>query len=406
MRAVVIAIKENKAAVAGSGGHFGYVDNNGYEVGQILEVEEEVFYSEKALTSEATDLRELSKEEGEEAASAVKKRSRIAEKIIHSHIFVPSIAAAAVMLLFAGVAYANAATAYTVSFSGDASVELSMNVFDRVVGINAADNEVSGVYTGLLFSKLPKAYETVLETVGELNDETDGETHVSANVEANSFLGESRVTAVINELTQATENWNESQDRTHISLDFSGNNEPVPVQKTDQNEKESEPVTNQDTEKEKNTEKEPVNDRQENQEQGDNNKEKPTEPSPESNDKETKNTGQIPQPETVTGQENTDKPTEVEKPAEDKKAPDPKPAVKDDAGNQSDNGTGGNSEGLQPPSKPDQGIGQDESSNPANPMDHDNPPEPGNNSPPPEPPGNEDHNDNREEPHNMGGSGH
>ncbi|MCR5403134.1 MAG: hypothetical protein K6E91_04845 [Butyrivibrio sp.] len=451
MRAVVIAIKENKAAVAGSGGHFGYIDNNGYEVGQILEVAEEVFDIGEETSPEAA-LKVLSKENGKEIDYAAKKRPRVIDNVFKSLRFDKFIAVAAVMLLFIGMNFANAATAYTVSLGGDASVELSMNVFDRVVGINAGDNEVSGVYTGLFFSKLSMAYEKVLESVENLNDETDGETYVSATVEVNSFLGESKVTAVINELTMATDNWNESQNRAHVNLDFSGKENPAPVKDKGGIEKESAPVIDEGTEKEKSIEEKPQGTQDKNQGQEENNRENPTDINRGSNENETQQREQNQQPETD-NKENTDKPAPMKETKEDNKSPASKPDVKENAGKQSEGGARDNN-AVQPPPKPDQGIGQegndipDKSVDhgnqrddiPDKSVDHDNPPEPDintmpdkidtpgsegnpddNNDPgqdhnsgddninenaPPEPPGNEDHNGNHEEPQNMGGSGH
>ena len=42
MRAVVIAIKENRAAVAAEGGDLRYVADRGYVIGQIIEIDDAI----------------------------------------------------------------------------------------------------------------------------------------------------------------------------------------------------------------------------------------------------------------------------------------------------------------------------------------------------------------------------
>ena len=117
MKAVVIGVKENKAAVLMHDGSMRYVENKGYEKGTILELPD----TDDAVT-------------GFEAAK--KKR------IVHfPQRFMYSAAASLVVLTLSGAMVSFACPVSTIPLSSDPEVTLGVNVYGRVIEINAGNNE-------------------------------------------------------------------------------------------------------------------------------------------------------------------------------------------------------------------------------------------------------------------------
>ncbi len=186
MRAVVIAVKENKAAVATASGELGYVDNKGYEVGQILELDQ---LPHKEATGKV-----LKRSVIQRLPGPVKTVLRAA----------PNLAAAAVLLLFTGGMTANAAPAYTVSVDAGERVVLSVNMFDRVIGTDTNSS------LDLQFRDLSQAFERVLQNDAE--NSSGKEKVVTAGIRSDSRLGSLRTKEAALVLDKVIEDFNKKED--------------------------------------------------------------------------------------------------------------------------------------------------------------------------------------------------
>ncbi len=186
MRAVVIAVKENKAAVATASGELGYVDNKGYEVGQILELDQ---LPHKEATGKVLKRSVIQRFPG-----PVKTVLRAA----------PNLAAAAVLLLFTGGMTANAASAYTVSVDAGERVVLSVNMFDRVIGTDTNSS------LDLQFRDLSQAFERVLQNDAE--NSSGKEKVVTVGIRSDSRLGSLRTKEAALVLDKVIEDFNKKED--------------------------------------------------------------------------------------------------------------------------------------------------------------------------------------------------
>ena len=132
MRAVVIAIRDKKAAIALEGGELRYVDNAQYEIGQVIDVAEE----------------------------KPAKKSKISVFKVSWMSYMA--AAAAAVLIVIGTATVNAAPVSYVTISVKPSITYGVNVFDRVVSATAENDDGQKVLEGLgrdvTKLKLPEAF--------------------------------------------------------------------------------------------------------------------------------------------------------------------------------------------------------------------------------------------------------
>ncbi len=201
MRAVVIAIKENRAAVALEGGTFRYIDNDDYEIGQILELSDDAFVGEDTEEKEQSNVNNK-----HDFRDGLSKGRRGMFRVL------PNIAAAAILLLVTGAASISSMAAYTVTIDGEEPVELKVNLFDRVVGTNMEDS------ASLQFSKLPEAFETVLLT----KEESAGEEQiiVSTSIAPSSYMSERKLEGVERKLNRAVDHINEERKESRIVLDI------------------------------------------------------------------------------------------------------------------------------------------------------------------------------------------
>ena len=113
MKAVVLEIKENKAAVLDDTGVVHAVKNKGYEVGQKLEVTE--------FELKKDEIKSLN-------TSKISRFTRTAAAVL------------AVAIIGGGVT-AYAAPVSTVTVDGASSIEYKLNLFDRVVGMEATEDD-------------------------------------------------------------------------------------------------------------------------------------------------------------------------------------------------------------------------------------------------------------------------
>ncbi|MCR4589622.1 MAG: hypothetical protein K5668_02235 [Lachnospiraceae bacterium] len=126
MRAVVLKIKENKAAVLLKDGSLCHIEDKGYEQGTVLELLENEYA-------------------GEKAAESVKKRSAI---LFHRR-FTYSAAACLATLMLSGAMVSYACPVRTVPASSGTSVSLGVNIYGKVVEINSTDENEEKILRGL-----------------------------------------------------------------------------------------------------------------------------------------------------------------------------------------------------------------------------------------------------------------
>ncbi|MBQ9549951.1 MAG: hypothetical protein IJU87_03975 [Lachnospiraceae bacterium] len=117
MKAVVISVKENRAAVLMRDGSLRYVENRGYEKGSILELPD-------------TDNAVISFE-----------KAKTRYNLRFPRRFAYSAAASFAVLMLSGAMVSFACPASTVALSSDPEVTLGVNVYGRVVEINAGNDE-------------------------------------------------------------------------------------------------------------------------------------------------------------------------------------------------------------------------------------------------------------------------
>ncbi len=193
MRAVVIAIKDNRAAVAAEGGDLRYITDRGYVIGQILEIDD-----------------------AKETPEKIRKRHFSFAR------YTNMIAAAAVMLIFLGSVTANAAAVSTVTLDVNPSVSYELNVFDRVVGVTANNEdgadllaEISG---DVMFKKLPVAFQITLDSIKDSGLLATEELLVTTSVEAHNYLGINREEIIVKELENTADVWNMRQSDCQVTL--------------------------------------------------------------------------------------------------------------------------------------------------------------------------------------------
>ncbi len=193
MRAVVIAIKENRAAVAAEGGDLRYVADRGYVIGQIIEIDD-----------------------AKETPEKVRRRHFSFARYRYM------IAAAAVMLIFLGSVTANAAAVSTVTLDVNPSVSYELNVFDRVVGVTANNEDGAGLLAEIsgdvMFKKLPVAFQITLDSIKERGLGATEELLVTTSVETHNYLGINREEIIVKELENTADVWNMRQSDCQVTI--------------------------------------------------------------------------------------------------------------------------------------------------------------------------------------------
>lgn len=126
MRAVVIAIKNGKAAVAGENGLMCYIKDDSYQVGQILEVDDGLMGNRSVSHNE----------------NAVRFGNRIAHFAVRNS---SGLAAALCLALATGGICAYAAPVKTVTDSRTPEIEYSLNILGRVIAVTSDEAEEADI---------------------------------------------------------------------------------------------------------------------------------------------------------------------------------------------------------------------------------------------------------------------
>ena len=192
MRCVILEIKGRKAALLSDDGAFRAVPDEGYRVGQVLD-----------LT--AVELARLENK----ARNMADGQGKIIDigRFIRRH---SAVAAAAVVMALAGGT--GVAAAYvpvsTVSLESDAAMTLRLNVFDRVLSVRAENEdarEMADTLSGMVRGqKLENAMSAALDIMEEQGRIPEGESDVRVTVESRFNRGE----RLEERLWQTVEEWN------------------------------------------------------------------------------------------------------------------------------------------------------------------------------------------------------
>ncbi len=192
MRCVILEIKGRKAALLSDDGAFRAVPDEGYRVGQVLD-----------LT--AVKLARLENK----ARNMADGQGKIIDigRFIRRH---SAVAAAAVVMALAGGT--GVAAAYvpvsTVSLESDAAMTLRLNVFDRVLSVRAENEdarEMADTLSGMVRGqKLENAMSAALDIMEEQGRIPEGESDVRVTVESRFNRGE----RLEERLWQTVEEWN------------------------------------------------------------------------------------------------------------------------------------------------------------------------------------------------------
>ena len=195
MRAVVISVKGSKAAVAFKGGALRYIENEGFERGQILDIPPE-----------------------ETSFIAVEGRKR---RSISLFRFTPSVAAAASVFLLTGAVTAYAFPASTVTIDVNPSLSMGINIFDRVVTADYSNEDgeelLQDISPDLIGKKLPDAVNIVFDGMKE-RDYINGPDIPAASTVDCRIPGRRRE-RIMEELRSSAEDWNRAHKDRSVSFE-------------------------------------------------------------------------------------------------------------------------------------------------------------------------------------------
>ena len=201
MRVVVIAVKDNRAAVAGKGGALKYIENMNYEVGQILDVPMEDGISDHM--------------------DVFRGKSPSKRKTPSMHRFGSSFAAAAAVLIFTGAISAYAMPLSFVTIDVNPSLSLGVNAFNRVItaeGTNDDGSELMDTLSGELMGKeLQEAVDLIFS--GLRDNEYIAGMDTPAEGTVRGLFSDRRNERMINELNSSAERWNKKQKDCSISFE-------------------------------------------------------------------------------------------------------------------------------------------------------------------------------------------
>ena len=131
MKALVLELKENRAAVLDDCGIVHAIADKGYAIGQVLNFTEFELKREEAGTGK----------KGTSANGGTKKGS-LAKAVSELSVFTRVAAAILAVVIVGGGVTAYAAPVSTVTVEGATSVEYKLNIFDRVVEVSIPDEAV------------------------------------------------------------------------------------------------------------------------------------------------------------------------------------------------------------------------------------------------------------------------
>ena len=203
MRAVVIAVKDNKAAVAIEGGELKYVENKNYVTGQIIQVQDA---SPMTVSARRTH----------------RKRSFY----LSSYTRFSGIAAAAVLFVFVGASTVSAAEVSRVTLTAGASVTYGVNIFDRVISVSANNEEgrliIDEISGDVMFRKLSDAFGTILDSIKDGEYIDDENPVIRAEVTTDAAIFGNREETILSELGSAADEWSSKQSGISVSVDKGG----------------------------------------------------------------------------------------------------------------------------------------------------------------------------------------
>lgn len=213
MQNVVLELREDQACVLAKDGIVRIIDNKNYQVGQVLELSEELL----AAADAAHRQRHVKVKNPSAAKRTVYRRAM-------------SIAASLVLLLGAG----GAATAYAAPFSTvtldvNPSLSYKLNAFDRVLSMDSYNDDgeevVEQVKAEVKGKKIEKAIAITLDALSQ--DAYITETETPAVVTVSSTIRNSE--NVRKELVDSIEAWNEAQLSDTAKKDAKGTVKPTAV---------------------------------------------------------------------------------------------------------------------------------------------------------------------------------
>ncbi len=158
MRVVVITTKNGRAAVAGENGCMCYIKDDGYQRGQILEIEDSLIAkravegSGRIISFKGSSLREFTPK-------------------------VSGIVAALCAVAVTGGMLAYAAPVRSISDESEPEIEYSVNLFERVIGVTAGTSETE-IETGVIYHEvsgktIDEAMEITRKLIGNKQKEED-----------------------------------------------------------------------------------------------------------------------------------------------------------------------------------------------------------------------------------------
>jgi hypothetical protein len=197
MRAVVLAVKGDKAAVAGKNGRLQYIKNNNYLVGQVLEVKN-TSYDHFMLTDFSSKVRPLNR-------------------------WGIVVAAAVCIVVFSGGIAANAMPLSTVTIDVNPSIALDLNLFYNVVGARALNEDareiVSNITDEILGENIEDAIKITLSELSKNNYISGEETLVAGTVSSKGPLKSGRYQKLTDKISQASDEWNDENASENVILE-------------------------------------------------------------------------------------------------------------------------------------------------------------------------------------------
>ncbi|MCR5748488.1 MAG: hypothetical protein K6G03_12330, partial [Lachnospiraceae bacterium] len=201
MKSVVLDIKSEKAAIIDDTGVVHAVANKDYAVGQVL------YMTEVEIKKAEEELRTVS--------AYGKKSSGSLFSLKHMSRYTKIVAAAMAVIIIGGGATAYAAPVSTVTVEDSTgSVEYKLNVFDRVVGVEASDNadedfkaDVSELSHQVHGMKITEALDVTAQKMESRSVDTGEDTD-----------SDSEITVKVEGLKKGNKNFNDSVDHKVMEI--------------------------------------------------------------------------------------------------------------------------------------------------------------------------------------------
>lgn len=217
MKAVVMELRDGQAAILTADGSFEIVQDQGYSIGQTIQVEADEYltesYRQKAATEYLTESYRQKAETGN-GSHGFRRSSKqhSSRSSAHSVRYIPRVAAAIVVcVLLAGGITTYAVPYSTVSIDVNPSFAVSLNVYDRILSVNAYsedDREAAERLQEQVKGKtLSEGVEAALDYFDEQSYLEEGTSEVVTSVSSHFGRNEKLQTA----MEQSVEVWNRNQ---------------------------------------------------------------------------------------------------------------------------------------------------------------------------------------------------